>query len=133
MSGYIAARTRTVLGASVLSACAALAAAGPGDVVKTAYMAANAGQYSELEKYLSSEALNAMTGPLGAKAGGVKGIWDKETRNGAIDKVEVLGEDIRGEGGRVHIRVTFKDGKSKEDRVPMIQEKGEWRMTIATK
>lgn len=132
MSDCTATRTRSVLMACVFTACTALAGHGPADVVTMAYMAANAGKYSELEKYLSSEALNAMKGPLGAMAGGVKGIWDKETRNGTIDKIEVLGEDIRGEGGRVHIRVTFRDGNSKEDRVPMIQEKGEWRMTIAT-
>ncbi len=132
MSGYAVTRTRAVVVACLLTACSALAGPGPGEVVKIAYMAANAGKYSDLEKHLSSEALSAMKGPLGAMAGGVKGIWDKETRNGTIDKIEILGETIRGEGGRVHIRVTFKDGKNKEDHVPVIREKGEWRMTIAS-
>lgn len=72
----------------------------PGEVVKAAYMAANAGQYSEAEKYLSSEVLNAMKGGLGVLAGGMKGMWDKTTRDGTIDSIEILSEEVRGEGAK---------------------------------
>jgi len=102
----------------------------PGDVVKAAYMAANAGQYSEAEKYLSSEVLNAMKGGLGALAGGMKGMWDKTTRDGTIDRIEILKEDVRGEGAKVLFRIHFKDGKTKDDDEPLIKENGQWKITI---
>ncbi|MFL5513835.1 MAG: hypothetical protein ACJ8CN_15530, partial [Gemmatimonadales bacterium] len=79
----------------------------PSDVVSSAYMAANAGQYSEAEKYLSSEVLNAMKGSLGAMAGGMKAAWDETTRDGTIDKVEILNEEVRGEGAKVYFRIHF--------------------------
>jgi hypothetical protein len=45
-------------------------------------MAANEGKYSEANEYLSSEMKQVTQGPLGAMAGGTKGIWDKYTKNG---------------------------------------------------
>lgn len=102
----------------------------PSQATQGAYEAANQGKYSEIESYMSSEALSAMKGDLGAMAGGVKGIWDKETHNGTITKIEILREEVRGEGAKVYFRLYFKDGTKKENSVPLIREKGHWRLTI---
>jgi len=94
-------------------------------------MAANAGKYSEAERYFSTEALAAMKGPLGQIAGGFKGIADSNTRNGQIRVVEVLKQEIRGEGATVTARIAFKDGSTKENDVTeLIREKGEWKITL---
>jgi hypothetical protein len=103
---------------------------GPADVAKAAYMAANEGRYSEVEQYLSSDAINAVKSSLGAMAGGMKGIWDKTTRNGTIERIEILKEEIRGEGARVQFKIYFKGGATKEDHESLIQEKGSWKITI---
>jgi len=122
-----------VLAATMAAACkpggAGLFSKSPGDVVKAAYLAANEGRYSETEKYLSSAALKLVQSDLGALAGGMKGIWDKETRNGTIESIETVAEEIRGEGASVHIRIHFKDGSSKEDDEPLVKEGGQWKLT----
>ncbi len=33
--------------------------------------------------------------------GGLKGVWDKTTREGTISRIEILSEGIRGEGAKV--------------------------------
>jgi hypothetical protein len=103
----------------------------PGEVVKAAYMAANAGQYSDAEKYLSFEALNVIKGDLGGTRRRDEGcMWDQTTRDGTIDRIEILKEDVRGEGAKVLFRIHFKDGKKEDDDEPLIKENGHWKITI---
>lgn len=102
----------------------------PSETVIATYMAANEGKYSEAGKYLSSEVINAMKGGLGALVGGMKGIWDQSTRNGNIERIEILREEIRGEGATVYFRIHFKDGTTKNDDEPLIKENGVWKITI---
>jgi len=101
----------------------------PGEVVKAVHMAANAGQYSEAEKYLASDALALMNSENAAWLGGPKGLWDKTTRDGTIDRVEILSEEVRGEGAKVLFRIHFKDGETRDDDVQLIRVSGEWKMT----
>ena len=91
-------------------------------------MAANKGEYSEAEKYLSLETIAAVKG-IGALSGGTKGIWDKNTRNGTIEKIDILSEEIRGEGATVLIKIHFKDGKTKDSTEQLIKENGDWKLT----
>ena len=104
----------------------------PSEVVEAAYMAANRGEYSEAEHHLSSEALNAMKGTLGILAGGMKEVWDRETKNGSIDRIEIVGEQIRGEGAAVYCRFHYKDGSTKDSSESLIKENGVWKITIGT-
>jgi len=114
----------------ITSGCDSIGGKSPSQVVVAAHMAANEGKYSEAEKYMSSEVINAMKSGLGALAGGWKGAWDKTTRNGTIQKIEILKEEVRGEGATVHFRIHFKDGKTKDDDEPLIKENGQWKITI---
>ena len=114
----------------LINGCNSIGQKSPSEVVIAAYMAANEGKYSEAEKYLSSEVMNAMKGGIGALAGGMKGAWDKTTRNGTIEKIEILKEEVRGEGANVFFKIHFKDGKTKDDDEPLIKEDGRWKITI---
>ena len=107
----------------------ALFASSPGQVAKEVYVAADAGKYSEVEKRLSAAALEAYKGPLGALVGGTKGIWDDETRNGTIAQVEVLKEDVRGEGANVSLKLTFRDGTVRQVERPLVKEGGNWKLS----
>ncbi len=111
------------------SGCDSIGQKSPSEVVIAAYMAANEGKYSEVKKYMSSEVINAMAG-LGALAGGWKAVWDKITRNGTIQRIEILKEEMRGEGATVYFRIHFKDGKTKVDDKPLIKEDGQWKIII---
>jgi len=114
----------------LLNGCGGIGQKSPSEVVRAFYMAANEGKYSESEKYLSSEALNALKSGMGMFVGGMKGLLDKATRNGRIEKVEILKEEIRGEGAEVRFRVFFKDGDSKKDSETLIREDGVWKISI---
>lgn len=102
----------------------------PSDTVVAAYMAANEGKYSEAEAYISSEVLNAMKGGRRVLAGGMKALCDEATRNGTIERIEILREEVRGEGATVYYRLHFEDGSKKESDQDLIKENGVWKMTI---
>ena len=95
-------------------------------------MAANEGKYSEAEKYMSSEIINAIKEGTGVFAGGWKGSWDKITRNGTIQKIEILHGDAGGRfGAVVYFRIHFKDGETKDDSECLIEQGGQWKITFS--
>ncbi len=102
----------------------------PSDVVKAAYLAANEARYTEFESYLSSEALAMSKTPAAVMSGGIKGALDKVTRNGTIVRIEILKEEIRGEGAKVQYKFHFKDGSTEESDDTLVLQKGLWKMTI---
>lgn len=95
----------------------------PSDVVRAAYSAANEGRYSEANTYLSSEVLKRYS------AEEVKALWDEATREGTIDRIQILRE-IPGERTTVHFRLYYQDGTTKEDDEVLIMENGAWKITI---
>jgi hypothetical protein len=100
--------------------------------VVAAYMAANEGNYSEVEKYMSSGLINAIKEGKGQFAGGLKGVCDKATRNGTIKKIEIMREGGRKEFGKiVEFRIHFKDGETKVDLEVLIKEGGQWKISFS--
>ena len=103
----------------------------PGEVVKSFYLDANAGKYSDAEQLLANDADKAMKGDLGQLAGGFKHICDEETKNGTVVRVDIMKEEIRGEGATVTANITYKDGSTKSnDKTGLIKEKGSWKITL---
>jgi hypothetical protein len=101
----------------------------PSETVKAAYMACNEGKYSEAESYFSTDVVNMLHGPMGAAAGGIKSVCDENTRKGSITKVEILSEEIKGEGATVVATIHFKDGSRKEnDKSELLRESGRWKI-----
>lgn len=98
----------------------------PGETVKAVYMAANDGWYSETKKYIYSEVLNSINQNLGTLH--LVKQWDIYTRNGKIEKIEILNEIIRGERAEVYFKVYFKDGETKQDQDLLLKEGGQWKI-----
>jgi len=102
----------------------------PGEVVRAFYLAANAGKYSEAEEMLNSEYKQAVSGFLGQMAGGFKGICDKISKNGSISAVDIVSEEVRGEGATVVVNIRFKDGTTNQnDRNQLVLQNGKWLLT----
>jgi len=102
----------------------------PAQVVKAFYMEYNEGKYSEVDRLLSADVSRAVHGPLAQARGGFKGLCDFNTRNGTITRIDVISEEIRGEGATVIVRIRFRDGSVKEnDRNLLIRENGGWKLT----
>ena len=110
-----------------VTGCSKLIHKSPAEVVTSTYVACNAGKYSEAEAYFSSSGKALINGPLGALAGGMQGLCDQQTQKGALQPVEILKVDVRGEGARVYYRRHYKDGSTKEDHDDLIKENGEWK------
>lgn len=106
--------------------------ANPEDVLKAFYRAANAGKYEEAKQYLSAEAIRHAEGSLGALAGGWKGIMDRYTRNGTLEKVEVYDLSMRGDGASCRVKKHFKDKSIQELPVEFIKEQGKWKIAWST-
>jgi len=102
----------------------------PAEVVKAFYMAANEAKYSEAEGYLSSETKELMKSPLVALGGGLKATVDMATKNGTIERIEITGERIRGEGAMVYFTLYFEDGTQRSKAETLIHEGGRWKITI---
>jgi len=98
----------------------------PAETVKTVYMAANGGWYSETEQYIYSEVLNSIKQNLGTLH--LIKEWDNYTRNGKIEKIEILKEIIRGERAEVYFKVYFKGGEIKQDQDLLIKEGKQWKI-----
>jgi len=105
----------------------------PSEVVKAFYAAGNAGKYSECEQLLSVPARNIFKEGSVAASGGLKGAVDRKTRNGTVERVEILSEETRGEGSEVAYKVYFKGGESHEDDEELIKEKDGWKITVPSK
>lgn len=102
----------------------------PGDVVKAFYTAANEGRYSDAKALLSEGLKKIIDGDLGQANGGIKGACDDASKLGTITKVEILKQDIRGEGATVIATVFYKDGSKKnDDKTQLILENGSWKIT----
>ena len=124
-------KLRCLLGVAAVVTCVALLGTGcerlgkksPQQVVQAFFAAGNAGKYSEAEQYLTPSAKAMMV-----LAGGIKKFVDHETKDGKIDRVEILTVETRGEGAKITYKIHYKDGETKNDDVSLIIENGEWRI-----
>jgi hypothetical protein len=94
----------------------------PSEVIKATFLNANQGRYSDANNSLSSQ-LRAIRDQTGM----AKQIWDGVTRKGGITNVEILKEEIRGEGATVRFRIQYKDGRSFESEEDLVKEGGIWK------
>lgn len=101
----------------------------PGSVVTDFYYAANDGRYADAEKLFSTQALAA----IAAGQGGLKAYCDARTKNATMATVEIVQEDIRGEGATVTARIAFKDGSSTDSVTDLVRAGNEWRIAVGPK
>jgi Domain of unknown function (DUF4878) len=105
----------------------------PGDTVRALYTACNEARYSEVEPLFSDNVRALMKTPQAVATGGVKKACDRASHDGTIAKIEIVKEEVRGEGAVVTANISFKDGPPLEgDRTDLIKEGGAWRITGAT-
>jgi hypothetical protein len=105
----------------VLSGCGG---GGPTGTVKAWFNAMNAGKYSEAVEYLGSGLAE-----LGKIDGG-KSMSDDFTNSGTMTKLEVISEEVRGEGATVKVRVHFKDGGVEDQTISLVKQDGDWKITM---
>ena len=103
----------------------------PRAVVEAAVMAGNDGKYLEVEKYLSTDCTKFYVGDRFQKTDKIRGIVDRDTRNGTVTKIIVVKEIISGDEAEVISVFHYKDGSTREDHTKMIKENGVWRISCS--
>ena len=126
------ARATAIFIISLFVGCNAGSGSDPPDVIRAFYDAANQGKYEQAKQYLSQEGIRNVEGPLGARAGGFKGIMDRYTGNGTLTQVDVSEVDVRGEGASLRVTKHFRDGSTRELPIEFIKEDGKWKISWST-
>jgi len=100
----------------------------PAEVIKTFYSACNCGNYSVAERLLVPEANRVLTRHIGAVDGGLRGICNEETRQGHLQRVEVLQEEVHGELAQVRYMLYFADGSTIEESQGLVLKRWIWKI-----
>jgi hypothetical protein len=115
--------------AVVIAASIVLVACGGGNsptaAVKGWFDAMNAGKLQDANAYLSDGMREMMT-----KMDGGKSLSDDLTNQGTMTKLEIVSEEVRGEGATVKARVHFKDGSVEDQNISLVQENKKWKITM---
>ena len=107
------------LAAALLVLASALGACGGGDgpaaAAQAAYDAANEMDYAAANVHLSAALVGAFERAIAAGGervgvGGIEDVWRNETRDGRIEEIEVLGEEVDGQRATVRLRIAYEDG-----------------------
>ena len=100
----------------------------PGEVIKNFYSACNNGNYSVAERLLVPEANRVLTRHIGAVDGGLRGICDEETKEGHLQRVEVLHQEVRGEVAQVRYMLYYADGSTIEESQGLVLKHWVWKI-----
>jgi hypothetical protein len=100
----------------------------PSEVITTFYTACNSGDYSVAGKLLAPEANWVLTHHIGAVDGGLPKICDAETKQGRLQRVEILHEEVRGGLGRVWYTLYYADGSTIEESQGLVLKHWIWKI-----
>ena len=104
--------------------CETLTQKSPSETVKSFIMAANAAEYSEARKFLTSSSSKNFDNIIVTAFGGFNNFCDDFTKDGSVDKVEIISEESRGEKSSVDYIIYYKTGEKDNDRCNLILEDG---------
>lgn len=126
--------------ALTLTSCSAAARQDPGEALRTALLSASKGELQTTEIYFSEDLKVAMEQGIGAFLGGTSGFAEYYTRDGELEEVDVLGEDIDGSRATVTVRMRYESAPGTGDYFgygsrkvettewDMVQEAGVWKI-----
>jgi hypothetical protein len=100
----------------------------PAEVINTFYFACNNGNYSVAEGLLVPEVNRVLTRHIGAVDGGLRGICDEATKQGHLQKVEILQQELRGEVAEVRYKLYYADGSAVEESQGLVVKGWVWKI-----
>ena len=99
----------------------------PAEVIEAFYSACNSSNYPVAERLLLPDRL--LTSDIAAVDGGLRGICDEETKQGHLQKVEILQQDVSGEVAQVRYMLYYADGSATEEIQGLVMKHGVWKIT----
>ena len=100
----------------------------PPEVIKTFFSACNSGNYSLAGSLLVPETNRVLTRHIGAVEGGLRGICDEATKQGHLQKVEILQQEVRGEVAQVRYMLYYADGSAIEESQGLVVKHWVWKI-----
>jgi len=100
----------------------------PAEVLQTFYSACNSGNYSVAERLIVPEANRVLMRHIGAVDGGLPGICEEETKQGHLQKVEILHQEFHGDLAQVHYRLYYADGTAAEESQGLVLRHWTWKI-----
>jgi hypothetical protein len=101
----------------------------PFDVLNTAVMTANTGDFAGAEQYILPKSMMG-TDVFGNSVMDQK--WPPFTHNGSIAKFEFVDEEYQGFKAYVGYRVHYRDGTTFEERASLTKENDRWKIAYMT-
>ena len=101
----------------------------PAEVIKTFYSACNSGNYSVAERLLVPESKRVLTLHIRAVDGDLPGICEEETKQGHLQRVEVLDENVHGDLAQVRYKLYYADGSTIEDSQGLVARHWVWKIS----
>lgn len=99
----------------LLASCSTAARQSPGEALETALISASEGDLETTELYFSDDMTTAMDRGVGAFLGGTAGFAEYYTREGGLENVEVLDEDIDTQRTTVTVRMEYESAPGRGD------------------
>jgi hypothetical protein len=100
----------------------------PAEVLQTFYSACNSHDYSVAERTLVPQANWVLTHHIGAVAEGLPGICEIETKQGHLERVEILDQEVRGEIARIRYKLYYSDGSTLEEIQGLVLKHWGWKI-----
>ncbi|MGW1564783.1 hypothetical protein ACWCQ1_51565 [Streptomyces sp. NPDC002144] len=97
----------------------------PSDSLTSLFEHASNNEYSNMEQYISTNILNAME----SNGYGMNAYAADITDNGSIESIEVLSEEIKGEGATIKYKEIYTDGSEKDNIVSLTKEDKNWKVS----
>ena len=101
----------------------------PAEVIKTVYSACNSGNYSVAGRLLVPEANRALTLHMSAVDESLQGICEEETKQGHLQRVEILQEEVHGDLAQVRYKLYYADGTTIEDSQGLVERHWAWKIS----
>ena len=100
----------------------------PAEVIKTFYSACNSGKYAVAERLLVPEANRVLTRHIGAIDGGLRGICDEATKQGHLQRIDIVQQQVSGELAQVRYTLYYADGSAIEESQGLVVKHWVWRI-----
>lgn len=99
----------------LLASCSSAARQSPGEALATALLSASEGDLETTELYFSDDMEQVMEQGIGAFLGGTAGFAEYYTRDGELENVEVLDEEIEDQRATVTVRMEYESAPARGD------------------
>jgi len=133
MRGFKSLLLLLALAGLLMSGCASSdeAAGEAAQTVQEFYEHLNDGNYDAARSLYNAEARGVLLDPNSASDEAYSAWAELETKEGKIDRVEIVGEEeTPEEGTSVQYRVVYSDGSSVERAVAVTLEQGKWKIGL---